>query len=77
MLFCVVSPLPGRSCHPLAQRRKDIVQLSLPLLELAVPEACVWEALTPDQRAAVIEILGRVLATAAVAAPRAEERRDD
>ena len=77
MLFCVVSPLPGRPRRPLAQRRKAIVQLSLTLLELAVPEARVWEALTPDQRAAVIELLGRLFAKAAVEAPRAEERRDE
>jgi len=48
------------------------VQLSLPLLEIAVPEARVWGALTPDQQAAVIELLGRLFAKAAVA-PSAEE----
>jgi hypothetical protein len=77
MLFCVASPVPGRSRHPLAQRRKAIVQLSLTLLELAVPETRVWEALTPEQRAAAIEILGRLVAKAAAAALRAEERRDE
>jgi hypothetical protein len=53
------------------------VQLSLTLLEITVPEARVWEALTPDQRAAVIEILGRLFAKAAGEVPRAEERRDE
>jgi predicted Fe-S protein YdhL (DUF1289 family) len=53
------------------------VQLSLTLLELAIPEERVWEALTPEQRAAVIELLGRLVAKAAVAAPRTEERRDE
>ena len=53
------------------------MQLSLTLLEIAVPEARVWGALTPDQRAAVIEILGRLFAKAAVEAPSAEERRDE
>ena len=77
MLFCVVSPLPGRPRHQLAQRRRPIVQLSLTLLEIAVPEARVWGALTPDQRAAVIEILGRLFAKAALDAPSAEERRDE
>jgi hypothetical protein len=77
MLFCVVSPVPGRSRHSLAQRREAIVQLSLTLLELAVPETRVWEALTPDQRAAVIERLGRLVAKAAVEAPSAEERPDE
>lgn len=53
------------------------MQLSLTLFEIAAPEARVWEALTPDQRAAVIEILGRLFAKAAGAAPSAEERRDE
>lgn len=53
------------------------MQLSLPLLETAVPEARVWEGLTPDQQAAVIEILGRLFAKAAAVAPSAEERPDE
>ena len=53
------------------------MQLSLTLLEIAVPEARVWGALTPDQRAAVIEILGRLVAKAVMEAPSAEERRDE
>ena len=53
------------------------MQLSLPLLETAVPEAHVWEGLTPDQQAAVIEILGRLFAKAAAVAPSAEGRRDE
>ena len=42
MLFCVVSPAPGRSRHHLAQRRKPIVQLSLPLLETALSALAPW-----------------------------------
>ena len=53
------------------------MQLSLTLLEIAVPEARVWGALTPEQRAAVIEILGRLVAKAALDAPSAEEPRDE
>ena len=77
MLFCVVSPVTGRLRHQLAQRRRTIVQLSLMLLEIAVPEARVWGALTPDQQAAVIELLGRLFAKAAVEAPSAEEQCDE
>jgi hypothetical protein len=77
MLFCVVSPVPGRFRRQLAQRRRAIVQLSLTLLEIAVPEARVWQALTPDQQATVIELLGRLFARAAVNAPSAEEPRDE
>ena len=50
------------------------MQLSLTLLEIAVPEARVWEALTPEQRATVIEILGRLVAKAALHAAAAEPR---
>ena len=77
MLFCVASPIPGRLRHHLAQRRRAIVQLSLTLLEIAVPEARVWEALTPDQQTAVIELLGRLLAKAVLVAPRAEGPGDE
>ena len=48
------------------------MQLSLTLLESAVADARVWETLNPDQRAAVIEILARLVAKAA-APPSAEE----
>ena len=53
------------------------MQLSLTLLEIAVPETRVWGTLTPDQQAAVIELLGRLFAKAAVHAPGAEEQRDE
>lgn len=75
MLFCVVSPIPGRDSHRLTQRRA-IVQLSLNLQDVLVPEARVWEALDDDQRALVIEILARLFAKAA-APPVEEERRDE
>ena len=75
MLFCVVSPLPGRNHHRLTQRRA-IVQLSLNLQDVPVPEARVWEALDRDQRALVIAILARLFAKAA-AQPAEEEPRDE
>ena len=53
------------------------MQLSLTLLESAVAEARVWETLNPDQRAAVIEILARLVAKAAAAAPGEEAPRDE
>ena len=75
MLFCVVSPLPGRDPHRLTQRRA-IVQLNLNLQDVPIPEARVWEALDDDQRALVIEILARLYAKAAVP-PVEEELRDE
>jgi hypothetical protein len=75
MLFCVVSPLPGSHSHRLTQRRA-IVQLTLNLLPVPVPEARVWEALDDDPRALVIEILARLLAKAAVQPVEEAEPRD-
>jgi hypothetical protein len=75
MLFCVVSPLSGRDHRRLTQRRA-IVQLSLNLQDVPVPEARVWETLDDDQRALVIEILARLVAKAA-APPVAEEALRD
>jgi hypothetical protein len=68
------APCPGgRGC--LTQRRA-IVQLSLNLQDVPVPEARVWETLDDDQRALVIEILARLFAKAA-APPVAEEALRD
>jgi len=75
MLFCVVSPLPGRNHHRLTQRRA-IVQLNLNLLVVPGPEARGWDALDHDQRALVIEILARLVAKAA-APPVAEAPRHE
>jgi hypothetical protein len=67
MLFCVASPFRVRhSHHPLTQRRAT-VQMRLPFLDVPVPEASVWEALTDDQRAVVIDVLARLFVNAAVA----------
>ena len=41
--------------------------MRLTFLDLPVPEARVWEALTDDQRAVVIDVLARLFVTAAVA----------
>lgn len=76
MLFCVVSPLPGRNHHRLTQRRA-IVQLSLHLQDGPVSEARVWDALNDDQRALVIEILARLLAKATAPPVEEEELRDE
>lgn len=40
--------------------------MPLPFLDLPVPEASVWEALTDDQRAVVIDVLARLFVKAAV-----------
>jgi phenylalanine-4-hydroxylase len=69
MLFCVASPLRvRRSHHPLTQRRAT-VQMRLSFLDVPVPEARVWEALTDDQRAVVIDLLARLFVNALEAPP--------
>jgi len=74
MLFCVASPCRVRhNHHPLTQRRAT-VQMRLSFLDGPVPEARVWEALTDDQRAVVIDLLARLLVNAAVAHALAEPR---
>lgn len=50
--------------------------MHLTFLEVPVPEARVWEALTDDQRAVVIDVLARLFVNAAVAHAR-EEPRDE
>jgi hypothetical protein len=46
--------------------------MRLSFLDVPVPEASVWEALTDDQRAAVIDLLARLFVNAAVAHALAE-----
>ena len=48
--------------------------MRLSFLDVPVPEARVWEALTDDQRAVVIDLLARLLVNAAVAHALAEPR---
>ena len=41
--------------------------MRLSFLDVPAPEASVWEALTDDQRAVVIDVLARLFVNAAVA----------
>jgi hypothetical protein len=50
--------------------------MRLPFLDVPVPEARVWEALTDDQRAVVIDVLARLFVKTAVA-HALEEPRDE
>ena len=68
MLFCVAFPHRGRIHHHLTQRRA-IVQMRLPFLDQRRPETSLWETLSDDQRALVIELLARLVAKAAVVHP--------
>ena len=50
--------------------------MHLTFLDAPVPEASVWEALTDEQRALVIDVLARLFVTAA-AAQTLEEPPDE
>jgi hypothetical protein len=75
MLFCVASPRRGSHHHRRTQRRAS-VQLPLSFLDPPRPEASLWETLNEAQRALVIELLGRLVAKAAVAPPAEEPRHE-
>ncbi len=67
MLFCVASPFRVRHSHYHLTQRRATVQMRLTFLDLPVPEASVWDALTEQQRAVVIDVLARLFVNAAVA----------
>ena len=76
MLFCVASPWRVRRSHHRLTQRRATVQMRLTFLEVPVPEASVWQALTDEQRAVVIDVLARLVVNAAVA-HALEEPRDE
>jgi len=58
---------PCRRKPPIpTQRRRAPVQLYLQFLEIPVPDTCVWERLSPEQRTLVVETLMRLMIKAAV-----------
>ena len=67
MLFCVASPFRVRHSHHHLTQRRATVQIRLTFLDVPVPEASVWETLTNEQRAVVIDVLARLFVNAAVA----------
>lgn len=77
MLFCVASPFRVRHSHHHLTQRRATVQMHLTFLDAPVPEASVWEALTDEQRAVVIEVLARLFVNAAVAHAALEESPDE
>ena len=55
------------------------MQLYLGFRDISVPEACVWEQLSDQQRGIVIQVLTRLMLNAASAtrANRGKENEDD
>jgi hypothetical protein len=68
-----------RNRRPAAPRRLP-VELSQPylnFLDLPVPEACLWEQLTDQQKTAVIAALARLMVRAAAPANNSQENQRD
>jgi hypothetical protein len=75
MLCCVSFPHRARKQISVAERSANM-QLSLSILEDPIPQSCAWERLSEEQQKAVIEVLARLIAQAAVPQSSEEQNHD-
>jgi hypothetical protein len=68
MLFCNVSPL---------QRRVTVQQRHLAFLDIPCPHEAVWAQLNDEQRAAVVDVLARMIVQTTLPDNRIKENIDE
>ncbi len=52
-------------------------QLNLNFIDIPVPQACLWESLSNEQKQLVIETLARMMTKATASANQSQESADD